>query len=313
MTSGMGTGPVLFSTVGLPEGQRVALWEAHNAAALIGVHCRSLRDDALEATEINLQLPHVHLARVAGSPHVVERSRSVVRNLPSDAIACYFALTGDAFFYHDDGVRVLHPGQLIVCDADRPFIRGFSQGLEELAVKVPRSVWRDLGGPQLSQPMVFDVDEGAAQARVLARMVDRAVLPKSSEAVEEDIVLELLGSVVSGRPPTTAAVHLATARAYIDEHLTEPGLSAAHVARGIGVSERHLSRVFAHGGESLPQYLLGRRLDRARSMLAAGWTGSVAEAGAACGFGSASYFSHRFKERHGVGAADVLRGGRVGG
>ncbi|MEU8946529.1 helix-turn-helix domain-containing protein [Streptomyces sp. NPDC048489] len=313
MSNGMGSGPVLFSTVGLPEGRRVALWEAHNAAALIGVHCRSLRDDALEATEINLQLPQVHLARVAGSPHVVERTRSVVRHLPSEAIACYFALAGDAFFYHDDGVRVLHPGQLIVCDADRPFIRGFSQGLEELAVKVPRPVWRDLGGPELSQPLVFDVAEGAAQARTLARMVDRAVLPESAEAVDEDVVLELLGSVVGGRPPTTAAVHLATARAYIDEHLTEPGLCAAHVARGIGISERHLSRVFAQGGESLPRYLLGRRLDRARAMLAAGRAGSVAEAGAACGFASASYFSHRFKERHGVGAADVLRSGRVEG
>lgn len=319
---------MLFSTVGLAEAQRVALWEEHNAQALIGLKCRSLEDDALEleATEINLQLAHVHLARVTGTPHVVERTRSVVRRLPSDAVACYLALAGEAFFYHDDGVRVLRPGQLIVCDADRPFMRGFSQGLEELAVKVPREVWRELGGPSLAQPLVFDVDEGTAQARALARMVGRAVLPQGAStntntntapstyttgAVEESVLLELLGSVVAGRAPVSAAVHLATAKAFVEEHLADAGLTAARVARGIGVSERHLSRVFAAGGEGFPQYLLGRRLERARALLLAGTPESVAWTAAACGFGSASHFSHTFRERYGMRAADVLRGSKI--
>lgn len=313
--SAAAAGPVLFSTVGLAEAQRVALWEEHNAQALIGLRCRSLEDDALEleATEINLQLAHVHLARVTGTPHVVERTRSVVRRLPSDAVACYLALAGEAFFYHDDGVRVLRPGQLIVCDADRPFMRGFSQGLEELAVKVPREVWRDLGGPSLTRPLVFDVDEGTAHARALARMVGRAVLPQAAGAVEEGVLLELLGSVVAGRAPVSAAVHLATAKAFVDEHLADAGLTAARVARGIGVSERHLSRAFASGGESFPQYLLGRRLERARALLLTGTPESVAWTAAACGFGSASHFSHTFRERYGVRAADLLRGGRSEG
>ena len=310
------TGPVLFSTAGLAEAERVALWEEHNAQALIGLRCRSLEDDALEleATEINLQLARVHLARVTGTPHVVERTRSVVRRLPSEAVACYLALAGEAFFYHDDGVRVLRPGQLIVCDADRPFMRGFSQGLEELAVKVPREVWQALDGPSLAQPLVFDVDEGTAQARALARMVGRAVRPQAAAgAVEEGVLLELLGSVVSGRASMSAAVHLATAKAFVEEHLADPGLTAARVARGIGVSERHLSRVFAAGGEGFPPYLLGRRLERARVLLLAGTPESVAGAAAACGFGSASHFSHTFRERYGVRAADLLRGGRVEG
>ncbi|MEB8340802.1 AraC family transcriptional regulator [Streptomyces endophyticus] len=300
-----------FSTIGLPEAQRVALWEDHNAAALIGLRCRSLDDEApLAATEINLQLPRLHVARVTGSPHVVERTRAVVRRTPSDAVACYLTLEGDAFFYHDDGVQTLRPGQLIVCDADRPFMRGFSQGLEEIAVKVPRAVWREAVETEPpGRPRVFDFG-GDLRARTLARLSGRAVHPEASRPVDEDTLLDLLGSVVTGRAAELTAVHLAVAKACVEEHLGDSGLTAARLAKGVGISERHLSRVFAAGGTSVPRYLLERRLERARVLLSRGGDTTVAEVAARCGFGSAAHFSHRFKERYGLRATDVLREAR---
>ncbi|MGW7243544.1 AraC family transcriptional regulator [Streptomyces sp. NPDC054804] len=312
MTSGTTGAPVRFSTTGLPEAERIALWEEHNAEALIGLRCRSLHDTALDATEINLQLPRAHLARVLGSPHVVERPDAEIRRVPSDAVACYLTLAGDAFFYYDDGVRLLRPGQLLVCDADQPFIRGFSHGLEELAVKIPHQVWRDLGGPpSLPQPLV--VDAGAVHTRTLATLVARALPPESSVAanVDEDAVLDLLVSAASGRAPSLSTVHLTVAKTYIDDHLADAGLSAARIARGIGISERHLSRVFAAGGTSVPRYLLHRRLERARTLLSTGGEATVAEVAARCGFVSAAHFSHRFKERYGLRATDVLREARA--
>lgn len=303
------THPVSFSTLNLPEEQHIALWERHNAEALIGLQCRSLGERRLDATEINLQLPQVHIARVLGSPHIVERPQAVIRRTPSEAMACYLNLADDAFFYHDDGVHLLRSGQLIVCDADRPFVRGFSKGLEELAVKVPRPVWRDIGGPStLKRPLVLDVGEGSFEARTFARLAGRALRPGG--AVDEQTLLGLLGSLVTGRPPTLASAHLAIAKVFIDQHLDEPGLSASRIARGVGLSERHLSRVFSSGGTSVPQYLLGRRLESAHSMLSGGGATTVAEAAVRCGFGSAAHFSHRFKERYGVRASDLLREAR---
>ncbi|MFD7293582.1 AraC family transcriptional regulator [Streptomyces sp. NPDC059897] len=307
------THPVSFSTLNLPEEQHIALWERHNAEALIGLRCRSLGERRLDATEINLQLPRVHIARVLGSPHIVERPQAVIRRTPSDAMACYLNLADDAFFYHDDGVHLLRSGQLIVCDADRPFVRGFSKGLEELAIKVPRAVWRDIGGPAtLKRPLVLDIDEGSVEARTFARLAGRAVRPAGAGTVDEQTLLGLLGSLVTGRPPTLAAAHLAIAKVYIDKHVAEPGLSASRIARGVGISERHLSRVFASGGESVPQYLRGRRLELAHTLLTRGGAATVAEAAVRCGFSSAAHFSHRFKERYGMRASDVLREARTG-
>lgn len=129
MTTGSVTAPrpVSFSTAGLPEAQKIARWEEHNAHALIGLRCHTLGAVTLDATELNLQLEQLHLARVRGNAHVVERPLEVIRSHPADAIAVYLTLVGEAFFYHDDGVRTLRPGQVLICDADRPFMRGFSR------------------------------------------------------------------------------------------------------------------------------------------------------------------------------------------
>ena len=109
--------PRVFSTVGLPDVRRIELWESHNAAALIGLSCHTTGPDSLEATELNLQIDQVHLARVAGSAHVVERTAGVIRRTPADAIAIYLTLRGDAWFEDEGGRRTLRPGNVLICEA----------------------------------------------------------------------------------------------------------------------------------------------------------------------------------------------------
>lgn len=304
--------PVSFSTAGLPEAQRIALWEDYNAHALIGLRCHMLGEATLDATELNLQLEQVHLARVRGNAHVVERPLELIRSHPADAIAVYLTLVGEAFFYHDDGVRTLRPGQVLICDADRPFMRGFSGGLEELAIKMPRPLFRELTGlGSLRAPLVRDFARGDVAARTLARLVDRAVRPEGGEPVDERTALDLLASMAGGRPVGPGTVHLANARAFIEDHLADVNLSAARVAAGIGVSERQLSRVFAAVGTSVPQFVLARRLEHARALLASTPETPVGEVAARCGFDSATYFSQAFRARFGMRATELRRQARA--
>ncbi|MEX0428544.1 helix-turn-helix domain-containing protein [Nocardioides sp. DS6] len=303
-----------FSTAALPEEQRVERWEQHNFSELFDLRCRTL-GAALDASMVDVALDRVRLARVAGTPHVVERTAELVRHRPADALVAYLTLAGEAFFHHEDAVRTLRPGQLLVCDTDRPFLRGFSRGLEELVVKVPRQAFRDLTGlDALRTPVVaeFGPREGRLEARTLARLVGGAVRPREARPVEEHTVLQLLGRVLTpGAPADLGAVHLATAQAFICEHLGDPGLTASRVAEAVGLSERHLSRVFAASGTSVPQYVLVQRLDRARTMLLDHPEIGVAEVAARSGFGSASYFSRAFRDRFGRRASDVRREARA--
>ncbi|MCM0675356.1 AraC family transcriptional regulator [Micromonospora phytophila] len=315
VTTGSATArrPVSFSTGGLPEAQRIALWEDHNAHALIGLRCHTLGGTPFDGTELNLELEQLHLARVRSNAHVVERPAEVIRKHPTDAVAVYLTLVGEAFFYHDDGVLTLRPGQALICDADRPFMRGFSHGLEELAIKVPRPLFRELTGlKSLNTPLVRGFAGGDVPARTFARLIDRALRPEGGEPVDERIALDLLASMAGSRPVNLGTVHLANARTFIEDHLTDSGLTAARVATGIGISERHLSRAFAAAGTTVPQYVLARRLERARALLASSPQLPVGEVAARCGFGSATHFSQAFRARFGLRATDLRRQARAG-
>jgi AraC-like DNA-binding protein len=314
--------PRVFSTAGLPAARRVELWEGHNATALIGLHCHSTLP--LEATEVNVTLGQVQLARVTGSPHTVERNAAFIRRAPVDAIAVYATLRGQAWFRDEDGTRELRPGQLLICDADRPFARGFARGLEELAIKVPRAA---LAGPLRSAlvqgPVVTAFAPGRdPYARALARLADQATRAEHPVAADEGAVIDLVAVLTAGPGAgrgagrtdcgaDRAAALRAAAYGFVEDHLADPGLGAAQIAAAIGVSERHLSRVLAAGAMTVPRLVRSRRLERAYAVLAgAGPAPSVAEVAARCGFTSAAYFSHAFRERFGLRAGEVRRAAR---
>ncbi|QGG42674.1 helix-turn-helix domain-containing protein [Aeromicrobium yanjiei] len=304
-------GPIEFSTVGLPDQERIELWEDHNADALIGLRCRTLEASQLEATETNVQLDSIGLARVVGTSHVVERDADLIRRRPSDSVVMYFSLVGEAFFYSEDGVRTVRPGQLLLCDADKAFMRGFSRGLEELVIKMPRSIFDEVAGARsLTDPMVFDFGKrGNAHAAALARHVNRATRPHNLVPPDEQTILELVSVLASGARDDLNTAHRAAAKAFIEGRIADPTLSATRVADAIGISARHLSRVFAADGISVPRYILARRLDVARALLEkpAAASMTIAEIAHHCGFASATHFSNAFVLRFSERASDVRR------
>src|SRR6201996_1723309 len=153
-------GRKIFSTAGLPAARRIELWESHNAAALIGLDVHASGE--LDATETNVQLPLVRLARVSGSAHAVERSAAVIARSPAESVVIYLTLRGDAWFTSADGTRELRPGDALVCATDQPFARGFARGLEELVVTVPCSA---LDVPRVGKPMITSFGTGTNGAR----------------------------------------------------------------------------------------------------------------------------------------------------
>ena len=307
--------PRSFATGEASEGvaaDEVKRWERHNAESLVPLSCRVPPGVAFRAAQVNLQLERIHLALVRGTAHAVVRDEPLVKAAPVDSIAVYAALCGDALVEHAGKRRVIRPGQLLVCDVDRPFLRGFGHGLEELAVKVPRADFTALTGlATVEQPIVVDAGPGAdPYGRALVRLVGRAVRASSAVPADEQAILELVSVVATGGAVSLGIAHRAAARAFIDDHLADPTLSAADVAAAAGVSERHLSRLFSCADTSVPRHILARRLDLAYSMLRQGAqavdrTADVAER---CGFTSASYFSTAFRRRFGVTAGEVLRG-----
>jgi AraC-like DNA-binding protein len=300
--------PTVFTTVGLPDARRVELWEEHNSTALIGLEVHA--PEPLQATELNVQLAKVHLARVVGSAHVVERNSRVIRRSPAEAVAVYVSVRGDSWFQHPGGTRSLRAGTAVICETDRPFARGFGRGLEELVVKLPRqAIGARAGQLTLQSPVTYS--ENDPYVRALARIVRRATQTGRAVAADDSTVLDIVAVLAAGRKVACAVAHRAAARTFIEEHLTDPGLGAEQVAAATGISERQLSRVFAADGVSVPRHILERRLQLARALLSstahADQASTVAEIAGRCGFMSAAYFSHAFRKRFDQRAGDLRR------
>jgi AraC-like DNA-binding protein len=118
-------------------------------------------------------------------------------------------------------------------------------------------------------------------------MADRAARPRPQAAADEGAVLDLVAVLAGGGKAGRTAALRAAAYGYIEDHLADPALGAAQIAAAAGISERHLSRVLAAGGTTVPSLVRSRRLEVAYGMLANGGP-PVAEVAARCGFTSAA-------------------------
>ncbi|SFD52357.1 helix-turn-helix transcriptional regulator [Paracidovorax konjaci] len=98
-------------------------------------------------------------------------------------------------------------------------------------------------------------------------------------------------------------------RAYIDEHLGRP-MSVPEMARTIGYSPNHFTRLFRHSFQKSPhQYVIDRRIERARLLLLDP-ARSIAEIAAECGFATQAHLSSAFKRRLGLTPGE-FRAGRA--
>lgn len=297
-----------FTTENISPEARVQLWEGHNARALIPLDIRTLDEQPMRSRQMNLQLPSIRMADVTGTSQIVERSEAFIREHPTGVIAIFFALEGEAFFFHRSGHLTLQPGQAVLYDADLPFTRGFSRGLREVVLTIPRERYREIvgaHGPTL--PTVLDFSAGGGtHEQALARLLRSTLMqvsgpePTLAPTRTEGDVLALLRLVLGRRDDE--AGFLVSAKQYIDRHLTSQELTSGRVAAAVGLSERQLSRHFAGDGTSIGRYVQGQRVDLAREVLRDPERQglSIAEVAARCGFASQSHFGRVFRERVGM-------------
>lgn len=307
-----------FSTRGIVPNNRIQMWEGHNAKALIPLDIRTIDDRPMDASESNLYLPSLRLANVFATSQIVERSESFISDHPTGVIAIFFATEGDAFFFHRGGHISLRPGQAIVYDADRPFIRGFNQRFRELVLTIPKSRYRELvgvKGPDLPAVFEFGVTGNPGQ-QALARLVSallaqldgglaqpsrQGVWEEKSWADIEDEAFGLIRNVLGGTMNSEEGILLA-AKSYIELNIGDRDLGLGKIAAEVGISERQLGRIFAETNTTVGRYVLQQRLNCAKDALSERVQDglSIGDIGKRFGFASPSHFSRTFRERFGM-------------
>ncbi|EMD2213629.1 helix-turn-helix domain-containing protein [Pseudomonas aeruginosa] len=299
------------STQDIPLEQRLAFWEDYNASILVGLKCSSYSQAGFAATQDNLCLERLRLARIGGNEHVVERDRSMIRAVPKESIFVSLVQGSQSFFYQDNGCNLLQPGELVIYRTDKPYLFGFSGPMRQFIFDIPQDDFaerclRDFKGP-------LKIGAESPVQRLLVRTLgertrDFLDSPHGEDAERyQEEAYDLLASIISDhagehRASALGASYLLAAKQYIQQHLDEPALSCERVAAATGVSSRHLARLFAQEGSSPGRYLQERRLERARQLLVSpqGRRLDVAEVAYRHGFSSQAHFARAFKARYGM-------------
>ena len=99
---------------------------------------------------------------------------------------------------------------------------------------------------------------------------------------------------------------LKTILSLMDTHIDEP-LSAIQLADSVGLSRRQMERMFQKYMDTSPaRYSLELRLNRAHQLLRQS-NASVVNVSVACGFTSATHFSHCFKDYFGMSPSEARK------
>ncbi|HEY7246063.1 MAG TPA: AraC family transcriptional regulator [Xanthobacteraceae bacterium] len=180
-------------------------------------------------------------------------------------------------------------------------------------------------------PLVRDIDDavlcriprGTGMLNLLRNYVD-AVFDDPALAMPEvrqvivaqlcDLIAVTLGATRDAAAAAEGrgipAARLRAIKSDIEAHLTRSDLSPDLVARRQRVSDSYIRKLFKGEGTSFSQFVLTRRLVRARRMLTdRRWTDrSIASIAFEAGFGDLSYFNRTFKRFYGVTPSEARAG-----
>ncbi|WEY38043.1 helix-turn-helix domain-containing protein [Paraburkholderia sp. SUR17] len=300
------------STADVPVCDRMAYWEAICAQTLVGLRCSSLSPAGLEVEKTDIALPGLGIADISGQDHVIERSPALVRQLPKESLFACQILNGRAYFIQYDRCLLVEAGDVVVYDTRVPYLFGFLTPMRQLLIDIPVAMFDerfDAGLPALPLRIAPKPGAGVMLGTALRAGVERFMkAPVEGDAARfvehtRTLVAELIDAEVNGAGTSRASLsYLLTAKQYIATHLGDPELAPQAVADAVGLSLRHLSRLFAAEGESITQYIWAERLSRAHRELvdARLRKTSIGEIAFRWGFSSQAHFSRAIRERYGA-------------
>ncbi|HEV2101081.1 MAG TPA: helix-turn-helix domain-containing protein [Stellaceae bacterium] len=305
--------PKLLSTTDLHPRDRLDYWVDELSRNVTAVGCEPVRGQPFFG-----EIRSDAIGCIGGMTYS-SIAQTFGQRRPADFFTLGVQLEGHGFASGAGRDVELHPGELMLYDASRPFRLTFGGRFVRTTLRFPReALVQRVGNAEHFIGRSIDGSIGAAGilSPLLRDLPSRAgVIPAAARERVADNLLDLIATVLLadiGQPPRGAGMTLVHAKAWIEMHLAEP-LTAEQIAGACRLSERHLNRLFAREGTSLMRYVWERRLERCRRNLSdsAMRRRSIGELAFAAGFNDLSHFSRAYRQRYGCGPRETRRAGMV--
>lgn len=274
-----------------------------------------IRIDRADAGSLSI-LRYVSSARTQ-----VDRSWQQIREDQSRFFVLWFVIKGRIWITQSNRTAQVEAGAFALSSSGIPFrissMPDDSGCHQSYQVLIPRHVMagfsRELHG-SCARPFFMSPAADIALG-LFEKLLD--TVEHLSPALAQRLAEDALDAAISAIPDNTAGGsldqaerdRLNTIRQFIERNIDVPGLTAAMVAKGCGISASYLFKLLAADNANFRQYLWAVRLDRAHSLLAdpEGLRHSVSEVAQMVGFKSNAHFSRAFRKHFGVRPSDCMK------
>ncbi|MCB1272949.1 MAG: helix-turn-helix domain-containing protein [Leucobacter sp.] len=265
-------------------------------------------------------LGSIRLAHLESGPYAHER-RGPAAELPEPTFTLTLQRRGTSRIVQSGGRVELGAGDFTITDSSRPYRREYPTAAQVLVVVFPQ---RFLSVPTRSLAHLVGTSMpgsdglGAIASRLLGGIADnlpalRDPLGLTLIDTALDVVSTLLAARALGAEATGTPVwELLEIRDYIMEHLDDPALSPAVIARENFISERRLHHLFQGSGSTVSGWVRERRLEMCRRELAdPAVRCTVREIGERWGFSNQTHFARVFRATYGCSPSELRLLGRL--
>jgi AraC-like DNA-binding protein len=297
----------LFSTELLPVSDRVDAWQ-WNAKQICG-DCRiRLPKSSFHGTIDVRDVGGVRLTRFSSSPLSFWKWPCDSAS-PENRFCIVITQIAGVRSYLQNGVSVvLNPGDSTLIDSGIPWSSTCGTECARLYLRVPRWAMED-HLRRVDIPIAQRISGRARYGATLCRLsqslyVEAGHMSEDEGAAALEVYFEVLAACSGGGPyAAPRAIELRhQIYGYIDSHLSESSLGPVEIASSVGISVRHLHRLFLVTGGTLGEYIRGRRLRGCRADLANPQIRerTITEIAFFWGFSDSAHFSHSFRKEFGI-------------
>lgn len=308
-----GLRPIAAGTGHLPERDKFAYWNEVICRTVVDLDCRPVEQPYFEASIGGFDAPGLGVYDIRTRAHLVYRDKPQIARLDGDALIINYVTDGQLHSEQDGRAVRLGVGDGAVSDAARPYFLQFDRPLGCVSVKVCKSDLASrvtgierIAATSLRQrssltPLVL----GYLRQLIAAAPSLGGAAGLEAASVFKDLLAASLNEAVLGTPSPSGegrSVTLLRVKAYVEDHLHDPALDPARVARALGLSTRYIAQLFQSEQTSLMRHVWQRRLEACARRIAglSGAHRSLTDIAFEAGFNDLSHFSRRFKERYGM-------------
>lgn len=308
-----GTKPVseLFSTDLLPVADRLDAW-LFRAKQICG-DCRFQfpRSPAFTGCIERRKVAGLELTQFSSTPLSFAKFPVVSASSPDRSCIVITQLEGVRRYYQEGTRTVLQPGDTTLLDSGRPWSSDCAGRCSRLYLRVPIWLMQDrlrLSALPALPRISLATRMGATLFRLLTSLFRQAEVFTADEAAFAlNAYLEVLASCLVGDNLATPVVPLQNRlgqriEGFIQDNLTDPALGPAAIAEAVGISVRHLHRLFSARGRRVSDWIREQRLERCSADFADRRFSAknITEIAFSWGFSDSAHFSRCFKLRFGV-------------